>query len=101
VRLQSIADAQDLYRQLDGESTAVAVTSDRGIAEECLYSPVPVIVVAEDSVEPIEAVIDATECLHRLPHTLHKARLSHRLVYDNPRIGIEFAEGDSPHVDGR
>jgi hypothetical protein len=101
VRLQAVADDRDLHRQLDPETPAVAVTGKRNIAEQCLYSPVPVIVVADDSVEPVEAVIDNAECLHRLPRLLHAARFSHRLIYDTPSIPIEFAQGEPPHVDGK
>ena len=100
VRIASADDDRDLFRQLGSSATAIVLTEDRKVAEQSLYSPVPIIVVAEHAADRVEETLRGIECLHRLPRALHAARQPLSLIYDTPHIPIVFAEGEEPVVVG-
>jgi hypothetical protein len=100
VPIQPAKDNLDLHAQLDGGDKVVAVTADRGMAEQCLYTPVPVVAVAWNDAVAAQAAIETVDCLRGLPRAMHDARQPLSLIYDTPQIPIYFAENEERVVVG-
>lgn len=98
-RIEQAVNDRDLDMQLP-ERTVTVITHSRGVAELCVDSPVPTIIVQRDEGEDNTDWFQNVHCLYRLPRELMKLPVDTSLVFDAPQIAIQFAQTQQPIAQG-
>ncbi|MCO6457993.1 MAG: trypsin-like peptidase domain-containing protein [Pirellulaceae bacterium] len=101
-KLVRIEDAKNDL-ELDGklpEGTVTVITPSRDVAELCVDSPVPTIIVEHDGAEDNADWFQNVGCLYRLPRQLMKRPVDTSLIFDAPQITIQFAQTQQPIAQG-